>query len=118
MPDPFKLVRIPSLKTVAAFRNHLASLGIELPCEDAIVSGPASPLAQPIDLPTINGKRIGNRYAIQPMDGWDGTATGGATDDVRRRWQRFGESGAKRSYGAGARAGRRECVATSKRLII
>ena len=61
MPEPFKLTRIPSLKTVEDFRKHVASLGIELPCEDAIVSGPASPLVQPIDGVTINGKRIGNR---------------------------------------------------------
>jgi len=31
--EPFKLTRIPSLKTVVDFRNHVASLGIELPCE-------------------------------------------------------------------------------------
>jgi len=48
---------------------------------------------------TINGKKIGNRFAIQPMEGWDGTATGGITDEVLRRWQRFGESGAKLIFG-------------------
>ena len=47
MAEPFKLTRIPTLKTVADFRNHVASLGIELPCEDVIMAGPASPLAQP-----------------------------------------------------------------------
>ena len=35
MPERLKLVRIPSLKTVAEFRNHVAALGIDLPCEDA-----------------------------------------------------------------------------------
>jgi hypothetical protein len=29
MPEPLKLVRIPSLKTVEDFRRHAASLGIE-----------------------------------------------------------------------------------------
>ena len=29
------------------------------------------------------------------MEGWDGTTTGGVSDEMRRRWQRFGESGAK-----------------------
>src|ERR1044071_2701689 len=99
MSDPLKLVRIPTLKTPADFRNHVASLGINLPCEDQIVTGSASPLAQPVDGVTINGKRIGNRWAVQPMEGWDGTTTGGVTDEVRRRWQRFGESGAKLIYG-------------------
>ncbi len=72
-PIPFKLVRIPTLKTVADFRNHIAALGVELPCEDAILSGAGSPLASPVENVMVNGKRIGNRVAIQPMEGWDGT---------------------------------------------
>src|SRR5213075_3140196 len=89
MAEPVKLTRIPTLKTVSDFRNYVASLGIELPCEEAMIAGAASPLAQPIEHVSINGKRIGNRYAVQPMEGWDGTTTGGITDDVLRRWQRF-----------------------------
>src|SRR5256712_13185465 len=104
MSEPVKLVRVPTLKTVADFRKHVASLGLSLPCEDGIETGSASPLARPIEHATINGKRIGNRWAIQPMEGWDGTTTGGATDDVRRRWQRFGQSGAKLIYGGAAEA--------------
>ena len=42
-----KLTRVPSLKTADDFRRHAASLGIELPCEDQILTGSASPLAQP-----------------------------------------------------------------------
>src|SRR3989441_4066989 len=118
MPDAIKLVRIPSLKTVGALRDHVASLGIELPCEDQITIGPNSPLAQRIDAVTINGKRIGNRWAIQPMEGWDGTTTGGVTDEVRRRWQRFGESGAKLIYGGEAMAVRPDGRANPNQLII
>ncbi len=68
MPEPLKLVRIPTLKTPPDFRNHVGSLRINLPCEDQIVTGSASPLAQPVDRVAINGKRIGNRWAIQPME--------------------------------------------------
>ena len=118
MPEPLKLVRVPTLKTVADFRNHVASLGINLPCEDQIATGSASPLAQRIDGATINGKRIGNRWAIQPMEGWDGTTTGGATAEVRRRWQRFGESGAKLIYGGEAMAVRPDGRANPNQLII
>ena len=57
MSEPFKLTRIPSLKTVEDFRNHCASLGIDLPCEDTIVSG-NSPLAEPVPGLTVNGKRV------------------------------------------------------------
>ncbi len=118
MPEPVKLVRIPTLKTVADFRNYVASLGIELPCEDTIVAGSVSPLAQPIEQTTINGKRIGNRFAIQPMEGWDGTTTGGITDEVIRRWQRFGQSGAKLIYGGEAMAVRPDGRANPNQLII
>ena len=118
MPEPFKLTRIPSLKTVEDFRNHCATLGIELPCEDAIETGAGSPLAQAVPNTTINGKRIGNRIAIHPMEGWDGTATGGVTDEMRRRWQRFGESGAKLICGAEAMAVRPDGRANPNQLII
>jgi 2,4-dienoyl-CoA reductase-like NADH-dependent reductase (Old Yellow Enzyme family) len=118
MAEPFKLTRIPSLKTVEDFRKHVAALGIELPCEDAIVSGPSSPLAQPVAGVAVNGKRIGNRWAVQPMEGWDGTTTGGVTDDVRRRWQRFGESGGKLIYGGEAMAVRPDGRANPQQLII
>lgn len=118
MPEPFKLTRIPSLKTVEDFRKHVASLGLDLPCEDQIVAGNASPLTQPIDGATVNGKRIGNRWAIHPMEGWDATTTGGATEEVRRRWQRFGESGAKLIYGGEAMAIRPDGRANPNQLII
>jgi NADPH2 dehydrogenase len=118
MAEPLKLTRIPSLKTVAEFRAHVASLGIDLPCEDAIVTGPASPLAQPLREVAINGKHIGNRYAVQPMEGWDGTTLGGLTDDVLRRWQRFGESGAKLIFGGEAMAVRPDGRANPNQLII
>jgi NADPH2 dehydrogenase len=118
MTAPFKLTRVPSLKTVAAFRQHVASLGVELPCDDAIVIGGDSPLVQPVPNVTINGKRIGNRWAIHPMEGWDATTTGGATDEVRRRWRRFGESRAKLIYGGEAMAVRPDGRANPNQLII
>jgi 2,4-dienoyl-CoA reductase-like NADH-dependent reductase (Old Yellow Enzyme family) len=118
MAEPFKLTRIPSLKTVEDFRRHCGGLGIELPCEDAIEAGAASPLAQPVPGVTINGKRIGNRIAIHPMEGWDGTTSGGVTDEMRRRWQRFGESGAKLICGAEAMAVRPDGRANPNQLII
>jgi len=118
MAESIKLTRIPSLKTVSDFRDHVKSLGVDLPCEDAIVAGPDSPLARPVDAATINGKSIGNRYAIQPMEGWDGTTAGGMTEEVLRRWQRFGESGAKLIWGGEAMAVRPDGRANPNQLII
>ena len=117
MSQPFKLTRLPSLKTVADFRTHCTGLGIELPCEDTIAAG-NSPLAEPVPNLTVNGKRVGNRIAIHPMEGWDGTTTGGVTEEMRRRWQRFGESGAKLICGAEAMAVRPDGRANPNQLII
>lgn len=110
--------RIPTLKNAAEFRQYAASLGLNIPCDDAIATAEASPLAQPITQVRINGKQIGNRIAIQPMEGWDGTSIGGATDETRRRWQRFGQSGAKLIYGGEAMAVRADGRANPNQLII
>jgi len=110
--------RIPTLKSPAEFREYATSLGLNIPCDDAIATAETSPLAQPISHIQINGKRIGNRIAIQPMEGWDGTSTGGATDETRRRWRRFGESGAKLIYGGEAMAVRADGRANPNQLII
>ena len=118
MAEPIKLTRIPALKTVAQFRAHVASLGIDLPCEETILTGTASPLAQPLPAISINGKRLGNRCAVQPMEGWDGTTSGGVTGDVLRRWRRFGESGAKLIFGGEAMAVRPDGRANPNQLII
>ena len=118
MSEPPKLTRIPSLKTVAEFRQHVGALGLELPCEDAIAIGQDSPLNQPVTSVLINRKRIGNRYAVQPMEGWDGTVTGGVTDDVLRRWHRFGESGAKLICGGEAMAVRPDGRANPNQLVL
>lgn len=115
---PFKLTRIPTLKTVGDFKSHLASLGLDLPCDEKIETGPASPLAKPIDQIQINGKKIGSRIAIQPMEGWDGTTSGGVTEEMLRRWQRFGESGAKMIYGGEAMAIRPSGRANPNQIII
>src|SRR2546426_8623180 len=118
MADGLNLVRIPTLKTVADFRQHVTSLSIDLPCEDDIVSGPASPLLQPIEHVRINRKKIGSRYAIQPMEGWDGTTAGGIPEEVIRRWRRFGESGAKLILGGEAMAVRPDGRANPNQLVI
>jgi NADPH2 dehydrogenase len=118
MPAFNKLVRIPTLKTVAEFRRHLELSGIELPCEDQVAVGLASPLVQPLARVQINRKRLGNRWAVQPMEGWDGTTSGAITDEVRRRWKRFGESGAKLICGGEAMAVRPDGRANPNQLLI
>jgi len=118
MAEPFKLTRVPSLKTVADFKAHLAALGLELPVDEAILTGSQSPLAAPLAGVVVNGKTIGNRVAIQPMEGWDGTTEGGVTPEMLRRWARFGESGAKLIFGGEAMAVRADGRANPNQLIL
>ncbi|MBI1840505.1 MAG: NADH:flavin oxidoreductase [Verrucomicrobia bacterium] len=116
--SPFKsspLVRLGAVKSLEDFHAVCSSLGIELPAE-ALGEGP-SPLAAPAPV-VVNGKRPGNRIVIHPMEGWDGTTTGGVTDEMRRRWRRFGESGAKMICGAEAMAVRPEGRANPRQLVI
>jgi 2,4-dienoyl-CoA reductase-like NADH-dependent reductase (Old Yellow Enzyme family) len=96
-----KLTRIPSLKTVEAFADHVRSLSLDLQFETKISVGKDSALTRSL---AFNGRTIGNRWAVHPMEGWDGTTTGGVTEPMQRRWQRFGESGAKLIWGGEAMA--------------
>jgi len=111
-------VRVPTLKTPENFRKYTASLGLNLPCDDKIETSATSPLSNSIEGVRINGKKIGNRFAVQPMEGWDGTRTGGLTEEVLRRWTRFGESGAKLICGGEAMAVRPDGRANPNQLII
>jgi NADPH2 dehydrogenase len=92
---------VRGIKDPAEFRAYLEALGLTLPLDDEIIPGPASPLAQPL---MVNGRAVGNRFAILPMEGWDNTTDGRPTELTRRRWQRWGESGAKLIFGAEAMA--------------
>lgn len=110
-----KYKAIKSLRTVDQFRTYVHELGIDLQCDDAIVVGRASPLWEPTE---VYGRKIGNRWTVHPMEGWDGTETGGATEPMVRRWRRFGESGAKIIWGGEAMAVRPDGRANPNQLII
>jgi NADPH2 dehydrogenase len=108
------LKRITSIKSADAFRERMLELDLELPIDDAILKAPESPLAQAMDL---GGFRVGNRWAIHPMEGWDATADGHPTPDLVRRWRRFGESGAKLLWGMEAVAVRPDGRANPNQLM-
>ena len=107
--------RVASFKSRGDFLNHLDSLGIDLPCDESVSSGDSSPLAQPI---TIGDTKIGNRFCILPMEGWDGTKEGKPTELTRRRWRNFGLSGAKLMWGGEAVAVRHDGRANPNQLMI
>jgi 2,4-dienoyl-CoA reductase-like NADH-dependent reductase (Old Yellow Enzyme family) len=107
--------RIASLKTVDEFRSYLDQLGITLPCDNTILPAPGSPLVQPI---RVGRFTVGNRFCVQPMEGWDGTEDGRPTEHVVRRWRRFGESGAKLIWGGEATAVRLDARANPNQLCL
>jgi len=112
-------LKIPTLRTPAQFNERVAALGLRLRADDALETGPESPLARPIALGgRLSGRRIGNRWCTQPMEGWDGTTSGGVTEPMLRRWQRFGQSGAKLIWGGEAMAVRPDGRANPNQLIL
>lgn len=103
------------MKTVEAFRARLDQLNLDLPCDDAVIPAPDSPLAQPLD---VDGFRVGNRWVIHPMEGWDAEDDGAPSELVRRRWLNFGRSGAKWLWGGEAMAVTPEARANPNQVVI
>ncbi len=95
--------RVASFPDAAALARHLDGLGWPLPMDAAIEPAPHSPLAAPLTVEMEGAAHaVGNRFAIQPMEGWDGTVDGRPSDFTRRRWRHFGGSGAKLIWGGEA----------------
>src|SRR5258705_3672290 len=106
---------IGGIRTVADFKSHLANLQLSIPCDLDLETGVESPLAQSLG---IASKKIGNRFCIHPMEGWDGTRDGKPTDATFRRWRNFGLSGAKLIWGGEAVAVTHDGRANPNQLLI
>jgi NADPH2 dehydrogenase len=111
-----KVRRVAALKAAADFREYLAHIGVDLPFDEELQTGPDAPLAQPCRLK--NGFTIGNRCCVLPMEGWDGTTDGRPTELTTRRWRRFGLGGAKLVWGGEAIAVRPDGRANPNQLMI
>jgi NADPH2 dehydrogenase len=106
-----RIVQVKRLRGRADFAAHLASLHIA----DSLPLGDRSALGRPL---TVHGRTLANRFAVLPMEGWDGTLNGRPTDLVRRRWARFGASGASLIWGGEAVAVRPDGRANPHQLCI
>jgi 2,4-dienoyl-CoA reductase-like NADH-dependent reductase (Old Yellow Enzyme family) len=94
--------KVAQLKSVDQLRERLTELGVSLPIEDEILTAEGgSPMAEPID---VAGFRVGNRWCIHPMEGWDANRDGSPSPHTLRRWRHFGTSGAKLIWGGEAAA--------------
>jgi len=112
--NPDEILRLGSLRDVNHFAEHLAALRLTIPCDRELLRGAESPLARTI---VRGGIRIGNRFAVNPMEGWDGTPDGNPSEHTLRRWQRFGRSGAKLIWGGEAVAVCHEGRANPNQLL-
>lgn len=106
---------IGGIRNVAEFKTHVEDLQLSIPCDGDLETGTLAPLAQPL---AFNGKLIGNRFCIHPMEGWDASADGRPSPNTFRRWQSFGLSGAKLIWGGEAVAVRHEGRANPNQLLI
>ena len=95
MSEPFPQVR--RLARPSDLRERLRALGSDLPVAESVDASGA--LGSAIE---HGGWTLPNRFAILPMEGWDGTLDGRPTELVHRRWERFGTSGAALIWGGEA----------------
>ena len=77
-----------------ALRRTYADAGV-----DEALEGADGPLGRP---PAAAGLRVGNRFCVHPMEGWDAEPDGTPSAATFRRWRRFGLSGAKLVWGGEA----------------
>src|SRR2546428_9342467 len=106
------ILRLGTVKHVARFQDHVHALGLTIPCDSELLIGDHSPLRSPL---SRGGIRIGNRIAVQPMEGWDGTSDGNPSEHTIQRWKKFGRSGGKLIWGGEAGAVLRPEGAESKK---
>jgi 2,4-dienoyl-CoA reductase-like NADH-dependent reductase (Old Yellow Enzyme family) len=85
MPPFFKF------KTLESLRDTVAQLDLDLAFDDAL-----DPLLTGYRL---HDRAVGNRLAIQPMEGCDATLDGRPGELTFRRYERFGAGGAKLIWG-------------------
>ena len=102
------------MRSVVEFRERLLAVDPELGCDDEIL-GAGGALGQALE---VDGRTLANRFAIHPMEGWDGTPEGLPSADTLRRWRHFGASGAKLIWGGEAFAVQEDGRANPRQLYL
>src|SRR5262249_1789518 len=112
---PMHFPRISTLKTATDFRHRLQALGVTMPFDETLQTGPDPPPAHRNRRPSAP---TGTPFGTLPMEGWDGTEDGRPSDLTRRRWRHFGLSGAKLIWGGEAVAVRHDGRANPNQLVL
>ncbi len=81
-------------KTLADLDRDARDKGLDIRLTDDM-----APLLEPFHW---GGRAVGNRMAVQPMEGCDGTLDGAPDELTFRRYERFGAGGAKLIWGEAA----------------
>ncbi len=113
--------KIAQLKTAERFQQRCSELGITIPIA---IAAPMQTADNPMSSAWTFGRlKVGNRWCIHPMEGWDANPDGTVSHLTLRRWERFGQSGAKLIWGgeaaavrADGRANPRQTMATSNHV--
>ncbi len=93
--------KVTAFKTCEEFSRYLTQEGWDIGLATKIPADGTAALARKI---SWQGRTIGNRWAILPMEGWDCEANGVPSEFTKRRWMHFATSGAKLICGTEAGA--------------
>jgi len=104
------ITKMNRVASAAELERRFADSGFDLPVHEDL-----SPLTTPLER---DGRRIGNRFCILPMEGWDAERDGSPSELVRRRWLNFATGGAKLLWGCEAAAILPEARANPNQLMI
>ena len=112
-----RFTQVKALTDVGTLRAYFDSVGVEIPTDTEV--DPTGVLAAPMTITDGATGRVTvpNRWTVLPMEGWDGLADGRPSELVKRRWQRFGESGAGLVWGE-ATAVRHDGKANPNQLVL
>ena len=102
--------KVAEFTTLEAFKDYLAKENIEIGFTKSTAA-----MQQEI---TLYGKKISNRWAILPMEGWDCDADGVPSEYTLRRWKNFASSGAALLAGVEAAAVMHEGRSNPRQLMV
>ncbi len=113
--------KLGAIKSASEFRAYLRELGADFDLVDAPRFGADSAFVKPceyVSAITGKGRKLANRWALLPMEGWDCLPSGAPSELARRRWLRNAESGAGIFFGCEAVAVMSSAKANARQMTL